>query len=738
MSTVERVTFCRICEAACGLVATVEQTPGGERLVQLRPDQEHPLSRGFACPKGIAMTDVQNDPDRVLRPLRRRPGGAAGDFEEVSWAEALDDIGTRLSQVYGEHGGEAIGWYFGNPTAFSYSHVLWLQGAVMALGIRHLYSAGSQDVNNRFVASRLLYGAATAVPIPDLAHTDFLLMIGANPVVSHGSLISAPRMKEDLKDVVLRGGRVVVVDPRRSETAALFEHLPVRPDGDAWLLLSLLEVVFAQGLADEAAIAEQSTGIEALRVLAADFPPEHTEAWTGLAATEVRQLARALATAPRAAVYGRTGSCLGNHGTLVSWLMDALALVTGNLDRRGGSVFGRNPIPLELAGELTGVLSYDRRRSRVGDFPDVLGTWPAALMAKEIRQPGPGQLRALLLSAGNPMLSVPDGCELESALAELDLSVSLDLYVNETNKHCDYVLPATTWLEREDVPVASLSFFAKPFIQHTDAVVAPYGEARPEWRVIEDLLDRMGVVPFVPTRLLSPGGVPPGVGRVTGRVLAAVRRRLPVRLTPDSLLDAALRAGTATDRGARLSLRRLRRHPHGLVLADDVAVGRLRDVVRHRGGRVRLEEPLVRAEVERLRGRSAPGDGDHPLQLIGMRELRSQNSWMHNAPTLMRGKRRHGMRIHPKDAAGAGVSDGDLCEVRSPYGRIEVPAVVTEEMREGTVAVPHGWGHDGGWRRANAAGGANVNQLASTDPADLERLAGMAVLNGIPVSVTPL
>jgi formate dehydrogenase len=354
-----------------------------------------------------------------------------------------------------------------------------------------------------------------------------------------------------------------------------------------------------------------------------------------------------------------------------------------------------------------------------------------------MREPGRGRLRALVVSAGNPVLSVPNGPELEEAMAGLDLSVSLDIYVNETNKHCDYVLPTTTWLEREDVPVASLSFFTKPFIQLTEAVVAPYGEARAEWEVVEELCDRMGIVPFLPTRLLSAGAVPEGVGRAAGRTLAAVRRRLPVRLTPLRLLDAALRAGTARDRGGRLSVRRLRRHPHGLVLADDVPVGRLRSVVRHRGRKVRLDSELVRAEVARLRARQSPGEGDHPLQLIGLRELRSQNSWMHNAPTLMRGKRSHGMRIHPKDAADAGVTDGELCAVTSPYGRIEVPAVVTEEMREGTVAVPHGWGHAGGWRRANAAGGANVNLLASTAPEDLERLAGMAVLNGIPVRVEP-
>ncbi len=427
-------------------------------------------------------------------------------------------------------------------------------------------------------------------------------------------------------------------------------------------------------------------------------------------------------------MYGRTGSCLGRHGTLVAFLIDALALVTGNLDRAGGSVFGDPVLPIEELGRRAGIVSYARRRSRVGGFPDVLSTFPASLMAKEMTTPGAGQLKALFVSAGNPVLSVPNGRELAEALPELDLHVSLDLYVNETNKHADYVLPTTTWLEREDAPVAFLPFFTKPFAQYAEPVVPAYGEARPEWQIIEDIAQRIGVSTFTPTRLLSLGPVPDGIGRVAGRVVSSVRCRLPT-LQPTTLLDAALRAGS----GNRLSLARLREHPHGLLLADDLPTGRLRRVVRRRGRRVRLDPPEILAEISAM-PTSAPDD-DFPLRLIGLRELRSHNSWMHNAPTLMKGQRAHGMRIHPKDAAGVGIEDGELCVLASRHGEIDVSAMVTDEVTEGTVAVPHGWGHDGGWRRANAAGGANVNQLASTDPADLERLAGMAVLNGIPVRV---
>ena len=719
MGTEERVTFCRICEPLCGLVATVEDG----RLLRLRADKQHSQSRGFACPKGIAMAEVQNDPDRVLRPLRRRPDG---EFEPVGWDEALADIGGRLRRIRRDHGGSSVGWYFGNPGAFSYSHAMWLQGFMTAIGSHSMFTAGSQDINNRFVASRLLYGSLLRVPIPDLARTGFLLIVGANPLVSHGSAVSAPRIRDRLRAITDRGGRVVVVDPRRSETAREFEHVAVRPDGDAWLLLSILHVIFDEGLEDGAALARQARGAEALREMAAEHSPEAAEPRTGIAAEDVRRLARDLAGAPAAAVYGRTGSCLGRQGTLVAFLLDALNVVTGNLDRPGGAVFGSSPLPFEDLADRFRLPSYGRRRSRIGGFPDVLGSFPAALLAKEITTPGEGRIRALFVSAGNPVLSVPNGGELEAALTGLDLLVSLDLYVNDTNRHADYVLPTTTFLEREDVPLALLSLHATPYLQWSDPVVPPYGEARQEWQIMDDLARRAGAVPFLPL---------PGPLRWLGRPLA----RLPLRLTPERLVGTALRLGRYGDlfglRRGGLSLRRLRRHPHGVVLGEQIETGVLRKVVRHRGRRVRLDPPEILAEAARLGERPAH-DPDFPLRLIGLRELRSQNSWMHNSEMLMRGRREHTARVHPKDAADQGIEDGAVCRITSPYGSIELPAALTDEVRPGTIAVPHGWGHRGGWRRANAAGGANVNLLTSSDPADLERLAGMAHLNGVPVRLT--
>jgi anaerobic selenocysteine-containing dehydrogenase len=711
MGAEQKVTFCRICEAHCGMVATVEEG----RVTKLRPDPDHPLSSGYACPKGIAMLDVQNDPDRVLHPLRRRPDGTG--FERVSWESALADIGRRLRAVRERDGGEAIGWYMGNPGAFSHSHPLWVKGFLDALESKHYYTASSQDVANRFAASALLYGSPVLLPIPDLNRTQFLLMVGANPLISHGSVLTAPRIKDQLNEIVKRGGRVVVVDPRRSETARAHEHVAIRPDTDAWLLLSLLHVIFDEGLEDWSALVHQSSGYGWLREIAAAHPPEATEGRTGVSAQDVRALARDLAGAPSAAVYGRTGSCLGRFGTLVAFLMDALNLVTGNLDSPGGWVFGRPAIALDEVAEQTGLATYGAWRSRIGGFPDVLGAAPASLMSREIEEPGPGQMRALFVSAGNPVMSVPNGDALERALGTLDLFVSLDLYVNETNRHADYVLPATTFLEREDLPIAFLGLYTTPFVQWTDPVVEPAGEARDEWTVIDAIAAQLGI---------------------SARPTKEMRRlgRLGKAITPTRLVDLLLRTGPQGDwfglRRGGLSVKRLRENPHGVVVDEHIATGVLARKVRHASGRVRLDPPEIRAEVDRLAAANGH-DPDYPMSLIGLRELRSHNSWMHNAPLLMRGGRTHALRVNPADAERHELADGDVVRVASKSGSVEVAVKVTDEMTEGTVALPHGWGHRGGWKVANAAGGANSNLLASSSSEDLEPLAGMAFLNGIPV-----
>ncbi|MCV6978753.1 molybdopterin-dependent oxidoreductase [Mycolicibacterium pulveris] len=723
MTREHKPTFCRICEPLCGMIATVE----AGRLIELRPDRDHPVSAGFACQKGIAFAEVVNDPDRVTTPLRR---GADGHFSPVSWDEAMTDIARRLAAIHRAHGPGAVGWYFGNPGAFSYSHTLSLNMFMAGVGPRmHLFTAGSQDVNNRFVASQLLYGTPLALPVPDVLRTDLLVVIGANPVVSHGSVLTQPRIKDRMHDIVKRGGRVLVIDPRKTETAAQFEWLGIVPDGDAYLLLSLLQVMFAENLADRASLSRQADGVDWLSQLARPFSPEATAARTGIDPDTVRNLARDLVRTPRAAVYGRVGTSTGENGTLTTYLLDAVNLVAGNLDAPGGAMFGRYGLPgerwLNKAGAalLRGV--YFRRRSRIGGFPSVLGSEPAGVMAKEITTPGRGQVKALFVSAGNPVLSVPNGDELESALAQLDLMVGIDLYVNETLAHCDYVLPVTSMYERDDFPLPFQTLQPTPFRQATEAVIAPVGQARAEWEIIDDLAQRLW--------RLTPGLA----------MQAFMRKMLGVfgvRLSPRLLVDALIRLGEGGDRfGLRrggLSFARLTgSYPHGKVLAANLRAGVLRDVVVYRGRRVRLRHDEISGEVDKLARRSVP-DG-YPMRLIGMREARSENSWMHNSPLLMRGERTQHARMHVDDAAAADIADGDVVRIASVSGEIELPVIVTKDIVAGVVAVPHGWGHKGtaGWRLANRAGGANVNKLMSSHPDDIERLAGMARLTGVPVRV---
>ncbi|WP_020106399.1 molybdopterin-dependent oxidoreductase [Nocardia sp. 348MFTsu5.1] len=718
-----RPTFCRICEPLCGMIATVEDG----RLTALRPDRDHPLSTGFACQKGIAFTEVQNDPDRVTVPLRKTGDGG---FEEVSWEEAMTDIAARLSRIVRREGSGAVGWYFGNPGAFSYSHLMWAGIFIKGLGRHtHFFTAASQDVGNRMVASQLLYGTPTALPIPDVLRTELLVVIGANPVVSHGSVLTLPRIKDRISDVVKRGGRVVVIDPRKTETASAFEWLGIRPDGDAYLLLSVLQVLFDEGLVACDAIRRQADGLEWLQLRCASFTPEATSARTGVEPEVVRALARDLARASSAAVYGRFGTSTGQSGTLTTYLIDAVNIVTGNLDSAGGTLFGDLGIPGQRwSMKLTGAYlrrAYRTKRSRVGGFPRVIGAEPATLMAKEITTPGRRQIRALFVSAGNPVLSVPNGDELESAAAELELMVGLDLYVTETTAHCDYILPVTTMYERDDFPVTFQTQQTTPFRQATEAVVDPVGDVRQEWEIIDDLMQRMDPRPPV------------------FAVLSGVRKLLGwcgVEFTPRTLIDGIIRMSAGGDRfGMRrggLTFRRLTAdYPHGKVLEQFLPSGIAKTVVVYRGGRVHLEHASIATEIQKLSKRTAP-EG-FPLLMIGRREPRSENSWMHNSELLMRGERSHQALMNIRDAAVLDIFDGDRIGVTSPYGTIEIGVRTTEDIMAGVIAIPHGWGHrgTGGWQVANRAGGANVNRLTSSSPEDIEAISGMAWLTGVPVRV---
>lgn len=709
--TRDHKTFCGICEASCGLIATVEE----DSVTALRPDPDHPSSRGFACIKGLSFHSVVADPDRVVQPMRKLSDGG---FAPASWQEALDDIGTRLRDVQRRHGNESIGVAWGNPVAWNFSGSLAVSGLATALKTRHHYTSASVDVNNHWVAADMMYGATTVNLLPDFAHTHFALIVGANPVVSHGSLVTTGRIRDVLRDIPKRGGRVVVVDPRRTETARLFEHVAITPGADAWLLGAMLHVLFDEELVDLASLQQRCSGLDQLQDLARRFDVHEAAIHTGIEATAIMDLACALAAAPTATVYGRCGASLGRFSTLTKFLLDCLAIVTGNIDRRGGMVFPYPMIDMDGVADLLGLASRGSWRTRVDGVPEVNGTAPMACLPGEITTPGRGRLRALLTMSSNLVTSAPDSATVAAALDELDVMVALDPYITETTKHADWILPPALWLEREQIPIFTQNQATEPNAQWVAPVVAPRGQAREDWWIIDQIARRIGLVASA-----APG--------------AQVLAKLGVRPTPMTAMDLMLRIGRHGDRfGLRrrgLSRKKLLARQGAVTLAERCPVGVLADKVRTPDGRIRLGQSELIAEADRLIQETSPGE--FPLRLFTIRELRSHNSWLHNVPRLMSGDRRCRAVVHPDTGAQAGIHHNDRISICSPWGRVVVPVELDDAVTPGSVGLTQGWGHAGTWATAVAAGGASYNMLTPSGAGDVDRPSGNAFFNGIPVSI---
>jgi formate dehydrogenase len=716
MTTREVATYCRICEPQCGLIATVEDG----KLVKVRGDREHVHSQGFQCQKSAAAVEILYDPDRVTQPLKRV--GGPGEFEPVSWDEAMADIAARLRALRQKHGPAAFATFLGNPPAAGYATAMWLGGFQAALGVKWRYGVNADDAAARMAANALLYGSVATILKPDLWRTNFAILIGTNPLVSHGSMVTEARIRDALDGVIARGGRVLVIDPRRTKTAERYEHLPIRPGQDAFLLLGMIGTILAEGLVDRAFAARWTTGTEALAAAVERFPIDRCAAACGIDAEAISRLARDFATTQGALVYGRTGTCQQRFGTLVNFLQDVVMVLTGKIDREGGMLFGWGPIDFEAFAARAGLDTFGRDRTRVNNHPDVFGMHPSTSLRPDILTPGIDQVRALMIIGANPVLtSAGGGPALEDALSRLELSFALDLYVNESNKHCDYVLPVRHFYERDDFPLAPAGNMLRPALWATPAVVEPRGEAREEWRILDDLTRRLGLGGAY---LLRPM-----------RVLA----RAGIRPSPRWVLDALIRTSSAGDmfglrRGGLTLKRLLAEHPHGKQLRGDLPTGQLAEKLRTPSKRIDLAPSEIRDELTRLDGYA--DDPRYSLRLIGMRDLRSQNTWMHNTLRLMPDTRRHSARVHPVDAAAAALRDGEEAEISSASGTVRIPVTVTDEVSPGTIAIPHGWGHAGGWARANAARGVNSNLLASGELDDIERLAGMSVFNGIPVTLS--
>ncbi len=778
------IRTCPLCEATCGL--TLEVDDATRSIQRIRGDADDVFSKGFLCPKGVGLKELDEDPDRIRTPLVKQPDGT---FAEATWDEAFALIDAKLPPILAEGGRDAVAMYLGNPAAHQLGAILYGRLLLKGLGTKNIFSASTVDQYPKQMASALMFGTGTTVPVPDLDRTQFLLVLGANPLASNGSLMTAPDARGRLRGIRARGGRIVVVDPRRTRTAAeADEHLFIRPGTDGLLLMALLQVVFAEGL-DTPLDPELYAGLEEVRALCAEFTPEAVGPATGIPAESIARLARDLAGADCAAVYGRIGTTTQAFGTLNSWLVDVLNAVTGNLDRPGGAMLTRvaagGANTKGEPGRGRGFV-HGRWGSRVRGLGEVFGEVPVAALAEEIETPGPGQVRALVTLAGNPVVSTPNSDRLAAALEGLEFMVSVDIYVNETTRHADVILPAPRVLERSHYDVALYSFAVRDVANYSPPVFPVEGPD--EWEVLTrltgiatgqgadcdvDALDAFVALDTIGRETRTAGspveGADPdailalyaegadgrpaqsGSNGRTGSETAGLRG-------PDRLLDVMLRCGpygagypelglagpglpgnaVGAPRGCPgLSIAALLEAPHGIDLGP--LRPRLPEALRTPSGKVELAPPVLTADVDRLRDALEAPRPAGAMVLVGRRDLRSNNSWMHNLPGLVSGPGRCTAWVHPEDAERLGLADGELVAVHARTGSIEVPAQVTEDVMPGVVSIPHGWGHDAPGAQLGVAGahaGANSNVLA--DELELEPLTGTAILNGIPVTLTPV
>ncbi len=739
--TETHVRTCPLCEAMCGLRVTVEDG----HVTRIRGDDDDVWSKGYICPKGATLGHLHHDPDRLRAPLVR-----TGDsWREVSWEDAFREIERRLRPIIEEHGVGAVATYIGNPTAHNFSLGRYIGAFMVMSGITQIYSAGTVDQWPKNVVCALMYGGMWSIPVPDLDRTDYLLMLGANPAASQGSLLAVPDVLGHLDRIRTRGGRVVVVDPRRTKTAERAdEWLPIRPGTDAAMLLAIVHVLFAEGLTRPGPVADKTRGIDTVERLARPFTPEAVAATCGVSADTIRRLARELAGAPTAAVYGRIGTCNQEFGTLASWLVEVVNVLTGNLDRVGGSMFA-NPIAWSQVGlrppEFAEGFTFGRWTSRVRGAPEVLGQFPASCLGEEIATPGEGQLRALITIAGNPVISTPDPTTLDAALPGLGCMISVDNYLNETTRHADVILPGLSPFEQPHYDELIWSWAIRHAGNYSPPIFPPAADRPAEWKILLTLaalvggqsydeinvteLDDLFFAGLTAFKQAEPGSP------IADRALDEITAVSPPG-GPERLLDLAIRSGPYGDaygtRAGGLTLAALEAKPHGIDLGP--LEPRLADVLAPQMDKIELAPAYVIADIPRLRARLDRHDDG--LVLVSRRHLRSNNSWMHNVAPLMTGKPRCTLLIHPTDATRLALDDGMAARVTSRTGSVEVPVEITAEMMPGVVSLPHGWGHDKPGVRlavATAHPGVNNNLLAPGDRVDVP--SGNAALNGIPVDV---
>ncbi len=728
---------CPLCEAVCGLQLELDEQ---DRVVAARGDRDDPFSKGFICPKGASLGKLDEDPDLLRAPMIRE-----GDsWREVGWDEAFEAVAAGLGGVFERHGREAVALYAGNPTAHTVAGGLYLPLLLRSLGTRNFFSASTADQMPKHVSAGFMFGDPLSIPVPDLDRTDYLLMLGANPLESNGSLCTAPDFPGRMKAIRERGGKVVVVDPRRTRTAdRADEHLFIRPGTDPFLLFGIVHVLLAEDLTN---ITVPVGGLDELRAVATLFPPEVAASQTGVPAETITRIAREVAGAKTAAVYARIGTCTAEFGTLAQWLVDVINVLTGNVDRPGGVMFATPAI-----GRMRRSRPYRTGRwsSRVRGLPEANGELPVATLADEITTPGEGQVRAVVTVAGNPVLSAPSGDRIGRALSEVEFMVSVDRYLNETTRHANVVLPPPTTLQSPHYDFALLGFAVRNYARYSPPAL-PLEDGRPSEA---EIMARLAMIALGQTgdpaladelvigttlqKAVATSGSP-----VEGRDVAELRAELRGNTGAELRLDMMLRLGPygewnggtlsngTAPQAPRLSLQTLLDNPHGIDLGP--LQPQLEERLSTESRQIELAPQQLVDDVARLREYIARTQPE--ILLIGRRQLRSNNSWMHNVSTLVGGSNTCTLHIHPDDVDRLGLSDHAV--VKSAAGEVIVPLEPTDAIMPGVVSLPHGWGHAKSTQAvASANAGVNANEL--TDDSRIDVLSGNAVFNGVPVTVSP-
>ncbi len=736
---------CPLCEAGCGLELTLDASRS--KVVRTRGDQEDVFSAGFLCPKGTTLGHLHEDPDWLRGPMLK----VDGEFREATWDEAFGYINDRMPPLVESNGPDCVAVYMGNPSAHSLAPMFLNRTLLKAVGTKNRFSASTVDQRPKEISAALMFGSV-AVPVPDLNRTDYILMLGANPYASNGSLCTAPDFPGRLERIQERGGKVVVVDPRLSETAKKADqHLAIRPGTDAHLLAAIASTLLAEGLADPSNVADHCAGLEELPALLGPFTAQSVAKVVGIPAELIRQVARDLAAAPTACVYGRIGTCTQEFGTLASWLVDVVNILSGNLDKEGGAMFAKGatgqPSTKGKPGSGRG-FTMGRANSRVSGLPEAFGEFPVTALPEEIEAQGEGQVRALITVAGNPVSSNPNSLRLDAALASLDFMVSIDPYINETTRHADVILPPPSPLQKSHYDLALLNFAVHNVANYSPPVLGLEPDQLSEGTIMLRLASIfLGAGPDSDTAatddaiaaMMLGSAVQNPTANVAGRDVEELLELLRPSTGVERLLDILLRTGPYGDgfgsNPEGLSLAVLEANPHGVDLGP-LLPGRIPDLLRTPSGKIEIAPELIAKDVERL-AKSLARDPEESLVLIGRRHIRSNNSWMHNLRVLTKGRNRCTLQIHPTDAKHAGLTDGKMATVTSRVGSVSLDVEVTEGIRPGVVSIPHGFGQNmEGVRLRIASDYKGVNTNVLTDEYLRDELSGNIALNGVPVSVS--